>query len=109
MSGATAKNTIDGKGRTVSEILSRKKYSIDYYQREYRWGNKQLVELVEDLTGKFLESHEPDNDRTAVAQYGHIAFAQSSSETRNARSSSSGSCIKQRENPLVDRLVDLSS
>ena len=27
---------IDGKGRTVRELLANRKYSIDYYQREYR-------------------------------------------------------------------------
>ncbi len=26
---------IDGKGRTVRELLAGRKYSIDYYQREY--------------------------------------------------------------------------
>ncbi len=28
---------IDGKGRTVRELLAGRKYSIDYYQREYKW------------------------------------------------------------------------
>jgi hypothetical protein len=27
---------IDGKGRTVRELLAGRKYSIDYYQREYK-------------------------------------------------------------------------
>src|SRR5213076_2660307 len=30
-----------------------------------------VAELVEDLANKFLESHEPDNERSAVEQYGH--------------------------------------
>lgn len=29
--------TIDGRARTISEILTGKRYGIDYYQREYRW------------------------------------------------------------------------
>lgn len=62
---------IDGKGRTIRELLAGRKYSIDYYQRDYRWGRKQLAELVDDLTGKFLESHEAGNERSAVAEYGH--------------------------------------
>lgn len=62
---------IDGKGRTVRELLSNRKYSIDYYQREYKWQQKQVAELLDDLTTKFLESHEGGNDRSAVASYNH--------------------------------------
>src|SRR6266566_8625617 len=62
---------IDGKGRTVRELLAGRKYSIDYYQREYKWQQKQVTELIDDLAGKFQESHEDGNDRSAVAEYGH--------------------------------------
>ena len=62
---------IDGKGRTVRELLAGRKYSIDYYQREYKWQRKQLAELIDDLAAKFLESHEAGNERSAVAEYGH--------------------------------------
>jgi uncharacterized protein with ParB-like and HNH nuclease domain len=37
---------IDGKGRTVRELLSGRKYSIDYYQREYKWQKEQVAELI---------------------------------------------------------------
>ena len=62
---------IDGKGRTVRELLGGRKYSIDYYQREYKWQQKQVSDLLDDLSTKFLESHEEGNDRTSVAEYGH--------------------------------------
>src|SRR5215813_3663913 len=62
---------IDGKGRTVRELLAGRKYAIDYYQREYKWQQKQVAELIGDLADKFLESHEADNERSAVADYGH--------------------------------------
>lgn len=62
---------IDGKGRTVRELLAGRKYSIDYYQREYKWRKKQVAELIDDLAGKFLDSHEEGNERSAVADYGH--------------------------------------
>lgn len=62
---------IDGKGRTVRELLAGRKYSIDYYQREYKWQQKQVAELLDDLAAKFLESHEEGNERSAVAEYGH--------------------------------------
>ncbi len=66
-----ASREIDGKGRTVRELLAGRKYSIDYYQREYKWQQKQVAELIDDLTAKFLESHEQGNERSAVADYGH--------------------------------------
>ena len=62
---------IDGKGRTVRELLAGRKYSIDYYQREYKWQQKQVSELIDDLTTKFSESHEDGNERSAVADYAH--------------------------------------
>jgi len=62
---------IDGKGRTVRELLAGRKYSIDYYQREYKWEHKQVAELIDDLADKFLGSHEVGNERSAVADYGH--------------------------------------
>jgi uncharacterized protein with ParB-like and HNH nuclease domain len=62
---------IDGKGRTVRELLAGRKYSIDYYQREYKWQRKQVTELLEDLAEEFLDSYEPGHERRAVADYGH--------------------------------------
>jgi uncharacterized protein with ParB-like and HNH nuclease domain len=62
---------IDGAGRTVRALLGNQKYSIDYYQREYKWQQKQVTELVEDLAAKFLESYEPHPERDDVAYYGH--------------------------------------
>jgi hypothetical protein len=62
---------IDGKGKTVRELLAGRKYSIDYYQREYKWQTKQVTELIDDLAAKFLASYEPGHERDAVATYGH--------------------------------------
>ena len=44
------------KAKTIRELLKGVKYSIDYYQREYKWQEKQIRELVDDLAGKFLEA-----------------------------------------------------
>lgn len=60
-----------GKAKTIRELLGGAKYTIDYYQREYRWQPKQITELVEDLTAKFLESYEEGDERSAVEHYGH--------------------------------------
>lgn len=60
-----------GKAKTVRELLKGVKYSIDYYQREYKWGEKQARELIDDLTGKFLEDFQPAHERKQVADYPH--------------------------------------
>ncbi len=60
-----------GKAKSVRELLKGVKYSIDYYQREYRWYDKQVRELVDDLTGKFLEGYQEGHARKQVAQYPH--------------------------------------
>src|SRR5688500_4960390 len=62
---------IDGKGRTIRDLLAARKYSIDYYQREYKWQKKQVAELLDDLADKFIASHEEGNERKDVADYGH--------------------------------------
>src|ERR1700752_3098689 len=62
---------IDGKGRTVRELLAGRKYSIDYYQREYKWQTKQVSELIDDLSSKFPADYEPTHERSAVSDYGH--------------------------------------
>ena len=62
---------IQGKTRSVRELLSGAKYGIDYYQREYKWQTKQMAELVSDLTGAFLEDYQEAHQRADVAHYGH--------------------------------------
>ena len=60
-----------GKAKTVRELLKGVKYSIDYYQREYKWHEKQICELVDDLSNKFLEEHDSTHQRSKVADYPH--------------------------------------
>lgn len=62
---------IDGTGRRLGELFFNRRYAIDTYQREYKWQTKQLVELIDDLCGKFIEHYEPEQERDAVAKYGH--------------------------------------
>jgi len=60
-----------GKAKTVRELLKGVKYSIDYYQREYKWHEKQIRELVDDLSGKFLEEYQPSHPRSKIGDYPH--------------------------------------
>ena len=63
--------TIDGRARTVRELLDKAKYAIDFYQREYAWKERQVRELIDDLTGKFLDSYALSHSRHEVEGYGH--------------------------------------
>lgn len=62
---------IRGNAKNIRALLGGAKFAIDYYQREYRWETKQITELLSDLSDKFLDDHEEDNDRSEVAEYGH--------------------------------------
>lgn len=44
------KNKIDATDISISSILKDQKFYIDYFQREYRWQEKHIKLLVEDLT-----------------------------------------------------------
>lgn len=61
---------IRADARTISELLRGQKYSVDYYQREYKWEEKQVQELLEDLSIRFLEDYDANHPAEAVARYG---------------------------------------
>jgi uncharacterized protein with ParB-like and HNH nuclease domain len=60
---------IDANSRTIRELLDAAKFSIDSYQREYAWKERQIQELINDLTGKFLDSYDADHSRHEIAKY----------------------------------------
>jgi uncharacterized protein with ParB-like and HNH nuclease domain len=62
---------IDAQAKSVNNLLSNKKYTIDYYQREYKWGKEQIIELMEDLEAKFLENYEEEHEYYQVKHYKH--------------------------------------
>ena len=55
--------------RTVKQLLQTQSFSIDEYQREYKWERKHIDELLSDLQGKFLNSYRPGDDTKKVATY----------------------------------------
>ena len=53
------KNKIEATDTSINKLLKEQKFTIDYFQREYRWQEKHIKLLVEDLTTtevKFLFS-----------------------------------------------------
>lgn len=56
--------------RTVRELLGAK-YALDFYQREYQWGEENIEELFNDFENSFTNSYSPDHERKQVANYQH--------------------------------------
>ena len=61
---------IDGSPKSLKQLLLNTKYSIHYYQREYMWQQKQIEELIDDLTSEFLIYYKSGDDRLSVMDYG---------------------------------------
>jgi len=64
-------NKIDARAKSITDLLSNKKYTVDYYQREYKWQTRQIRELLEDLEANFLDSYEEGHPRSEVEKYKH--------------------------------------
>lgn len=60
---------IDADDRNVFNVLNERKYTVDYFQREYSWEQKHIEQLVTDLTSTFLDVYTEGDPRTAVEHY----------------------------------------
>ncbi|RLA83676.1 MAG: hypothetical protein DRG78_03615 [Epsilonproteobacteria bacterium] len=63
------KNKIEATDTSINNLLKDKKFYIDYFQRDYRWQDKHIKLLIEDLTTTFLKSYNSEDKRAAVANY----------------------------------------
>jgi len=59
-----------GKEKSLFDLLNNKKYTVPFYQREYRWKKQQINELISDLTGEFMQFYNSEDPRSAVQDYG---------------------------------------
>jgi len=62
-------NKIEAKNRSIVEVLDSKKYTVDYYQREYSWQQKHIEQLVTDLATAFLSEYDQHHERQEVENY----------------------------------------
>jgi uncharacterized protein with ParB-like and HNH nuclease domain len=60
---------IDAADQNVFEVLNEKKYTVDYFQREYSWEQKHISQLITDLTSTFLDVYTEGDDRARVEHY----------------------------------------
>jgi uncharacterized protein with ParB-like and HNH nuclease domain len=64
-------NKIDARSKTIRELLEKTKYSIDFYQREYKWKKEHVTALLDDLETKFLSQYEEGHEPRKVQEYAH--------------------------------------
>lgn len=62
-------NKIEAHDRSISEVLDDKKYTVDYFQREYKWEERHIEQLISDLTTSFLSEYRPEHKRREVEKY----------------------------------------
>lgn len=60
---------IDADDISLAGILDRQKFTIDYFQREYRWEEKHMAQLLDDLSTAFLANYSVDHERHDVESY----------------------------------------
>lgn len=88
---STVKNFVI-KDSTVNEVLLGKKYKLEFYQRGYRWTEKETYELLTDLTNSFTSSYVEGDAPESVegyAQYllGDVVIANKEYETETGKNS----------------------
>lgn len=49
--------------------ILRQKFKVDFYQREYVWEEKQMQDLIEDLSEEFLRNWDENDSTEEVAKY----------------------------------------
>ncbi len=60
---------IYAKEYSLNDILSNKKYTVDYFQREYKWQQENIEQLIQDLTNAFLDNYKDGDSTEDVAGY----------------------------------------
>ena len=63
------KGKIEADDRTVRDVLDKKKYTVDYFQREYKWEMKHIEQLIFDLEASFSSNYKKNHERKDVANY----------------------------------------
>ena len=76
---------VDSDAVSLKSLFSAK-YKVDFYQREYVWQQKQLEDLINDLSNEFLRSYNNGDDPSKVKLYdpyymGEIVVSRHGSES----------------------------
>lgn len=76
---------ITAEAKTVRQLLAGQKYAIEDFQREYKWLEKQVGELIEDLSD-VLDGYDSADPRSEVERYSHYFLGSIIISHKNGRS-----------------------
>lgn len=79
-------STITPHYRSVQQLLQSQSFSIDEYQREYKWEKENVDELLTDLQEKFLSCYQPGHEPAKVATYDEYFLGSIIVSKRNGKS-----------------------
>ncbi|MEM7924156.1 DUF262 domain-containing protein, partial [Morganella morganii] len=51
------------------KICFQSKYSLPYFQRDYKWESRHFLEMLNDIQNAFLLAYEPSHGRSNVSDY----------------------------------------
>ncbi len=74
MVGQKIKNKIEATDSSINKLLKGQKFTIDYFQREYRWEEKHIKLFVEDLITTFLKSYSPRTQTRRISKLSKLLF-----------------------------------
>lgn len=69
MEQINTKEIVTAKDYPLSDILKGKKYTVDYFQREYSWKKENIQQLVTDLVDAFENDYKPGDCPDKTADY----------------------------------------
>ncbi len=69
----------------MQQLLQSQSFSIDEYQREYKWEKKNIDELLSDLQAKFFSHYKPGDETPAVSSYGEYFLGSIIVSKRNGK------------------------
>jgi uncharacterized protein with ParB-like and HNH nuclease domain len=78
-------STITPHYRSIQQLLQSQSFSIDEYQREYKWEKENINELLSDLQAKFFSHYKPGDETTAVSGYGEYFLGSIIVSKRNGK------------------------
>lgn len=71
--------------RNVKQLLQYQSFSIDEYQREYKWEKENIDELLSDFQAKFFSYYKLGDETLAVSGYGEYFLGSIIVSKRNGK------------------------
>ena len=60
------------KTDTLRKILSDRSFTVDVFQREYRWGHKQIEDMLNDLHSCFENEYDHEKHDIGYLRQSHF-------------------------------------